>query len=73
MSNKKQTAVEWLEEQLRMQTPLYTKEQIIEIAKEIEKQQIIDSWDNGYEKGYGFLSSKFDNAEQYYNETFKQL
>jgi len=41
-----------------------------EQAKEMEKQQIIDAWDDGYEKGYGYLSAKFDSAEQYYNETF---
>ena len=33
------SAVEWLVEQLRMQTPLYTKEQIIEIALEMENEQ----------------------------------
>ena len=33
------TAVEWLIEQLTMQTSPYTKEQIIEIAKEMEKEQ----------------------------------
>lgn len=38
-SSKSITAVEWLVEQLRMQTPLYTKEQIIEIAKEMESRQ----------------------------------
>ena len=35
----KQTAVEWLVEQLRIPTPLYTKNPLIEQAKEIEKEQ----------------------------------
>jgi hypothetical protein len=32
----------------------------------MEKEQIIDAWDNGCEDD-GII----DNAEQYYNETFK--
>jgi hypothetical protein len=46
-NNKQQTAVEWLVEQLRMQTPLYTKEQIIEQAKELEKEQINEAFKHG--------------------------
>jgi hypothetical protein len=38
----------------------------IEQAKAMEKEQIIDAWDNGCEDD-GII----DNAEQYYNETFK--
>jgi len=62
----KQTAVEWLVEQLRMQTPLYTKEQIIEQAKEMEKQQIMDAYSNN---GWNDDDPRGD-AEQYYNETY---
>jgi hypothetical protein len=40
----KQTPVEWLVDQLRMQISPYTKEQIIEEAKEMENQQ------SGYSK-----------------------
>lgn len=40
-------------------------------AKEIEKQWIIDAWDNGYDKGFGYSDAKFDSAEQYYNEQSK--
>jgi len=46
-----------------------------EQAKEMEKEQIIESWDNGYANGYDL--GKYDDqpnpddAEQYYNETFK--
>ena len=42
-----QTAVEWLIEGLRMQTSLYTKNEIIEIAKEMEKKQIIMAFYEG--------------------------
>ena len=63
MENK-QTAVEWLFEQL-WETP---KDKlnwyaILQQAKEIEKQQIIDAnWE---------ASEDSDRAEQYYNKTFK--
>ena len=40
----------------------------IEQSKEIKKQQIIDAWNDGL---YGALRKGEDNAEQYYNETFK--
>jgi hypothetical protein len=62
------TAVEWLIEAMYQETypfnPKYSK--IFEQAKEMEKEQIEDAWNDGkYEtSGYG-------EAEQYYNETFK--
>ena len=83
------TAVEWLVEQLRMQTPLYTKDEIINEAKEMEKQQIIDCGNSCAIKQH-LHSDKIDKmseselmqfaeqyvltfGEEYYNETFKQL
>lgn len=58
-----QTAVEWLVEQLRMQTPLYTKNEMIEIAKQMEKEQM--------EKAYKQpLFSDCQTFDQYYNETY---
>jgi HEPN domain-containing protein len=62
---KKQSSIDWLVEQLRMQNPLYTKEQIIEMAKEMEKQQIIDAYRDAIT--YGIFD---EDAEQYYTETF---
>jgi hypothetical protein len=44
------------------------------VAKEMEKEQIIESWDNGFANGYDLGKHNItypDNAEQYYNETFK--
>jgi len=38
---------------------------LIEQAKEMEKEQLKDAWDNGC----GYLQ---ENSQQYYNETFKQ-
>jgi len=68
----KQTAVEWLIEQL---IPKDQHEGIIDIiqeAKEMEKQHIVDAfvecWKENMPEGYECKQS----AEYYYNETFKQ-
>lgn len=62
----KQTAIEWLINELDLDNNPWNMK-IINQAKEIEKQQIIDAswcgcphWDNDKE------------AEQYYNETFNK-
>ena len=65
---KKQTAVEFLVEQLEVEIILTDKnvENVIKQAKEIEKQQIIEAWiaeDNPLQRL---------RAEQYYNETFNK-
>jgi hypothetical protein len=60
MSNKKQTAVEWLESE--MLKPNLSMKDILEQAKEMEKQQIIDAYDS---KVIETL------AEEYYNETYE--
>jgi hypothetical protein len=65
----KQTAVEWLIEQIQNNHAIgynnITTQQI-EQAKEMEKQQIKQSYTDGkYQSGY------YENSEQYYNETFK--
>ena len=58
----KQTAVEWLVEKLQESgIPLMTDEfEMIQQAKEMEKQQIIDAYNNGEDR----------SAELYYNETY---
>jgi hypothetical protein len=71
----KQTAVEWLIEQwpiLESQIP----ERILEQAKEMEKEQIINSFNQGYtqcsiEDLKPTSRKRYEDAEQYYNETFK--
>ena len=65
---QKQTAVEWLSEQL-WKTPQYETEwqKIIEQAKQMEKKQIVDA----YRFGHIFHDTNdFDSAEQYYNEEY---
>jgi flagellar biosynthesis/type III secretory pathway protein FliH len=72
MSNKQQTAVDWLVEQL----PLIQQEglrDIIEQADEMFEQQIKDACQQGFYDGLDMAKtkkSKFKSAEQYYNETF---
>jgi len=66
----KQTAVEWLIEQLDGENHLTQNEikRVIEQAKEMEKQQIVNAWFGGYLNGE--IKSEL-KSEQYYNETFK--
>ncbi len=66
------TAVEWLVEQLSKKTKDLKMElhvhcgEILEQAKEMEKEQIMDAWKDGVIRDSGTLY-----ADEYYNETFK--
>ncbi len=64
----KQTAVEWLKDQIEcfgnkheLQMSWATLDELLEQAKAMEKEQIIDAYNNGDNR----------SAELYYNETFK--
>ncbi len=59
---KQETAVEWLIDQVEDFIGLIPVD-VIDQAKEMEKQQILIAYDNGWETG----SYK---PEQYYNETY---
>ena len=68
-----QTAVEWLDRWFR-DNPEATHEEgnkALQKAKQIEKEQIIKAYNQDL---YGGLSGdkKFDDGEQYYNETYSQ-
>jgi hypothetical protein len=72
-NNKQQTAVEWFVEELTKQNMfmnLFSKE--IEQAKEMEKKQIAQAFDDG--DHYYFYSRKtgddFENGKEYYNEVY---
>lgn len=78
----KQTAVEWLVEQLARKnnefqalTFYYDHKEEIEQALQMEKQQIIDAHNHGFTEGTCFgaspISYKFIESEQYYKQTFK--
>jgi len=69
MNMEKQTAVEWLYETLWKQTDFSLPNNILEQAKEMEKQQIIDAYASGYIDG---VAQNKITAEQYYKETFKK-
>jgi len=70
----KQTAVEWLVEQLMPKVLTAEQYYHIEKAKEMEKEQIAQSFEDGE---YNYFYSKedgkdFENGFEYYNEKFKQ-
>ena len=56
----KQTAVEWLSKQQFISSK--TWKELIDEAKVMEKEQIIDAYNVG---------NPYKTAEQYYNKTFK--
>jgi len=66
----KQTAIEWLAEQMKTwgDLPRWQKDDIIQQAKETEKQQVIDAFDEGVHYG---REPVFTTGERYYTETFK--
>lgn len=68
-----QTAVEFLVEHLRMQNSPYTKEQIIEIARQMEKHQHENTWLDSRIEYKGNLYIGDDKSfQQYYNETYEK-
>ena len=73
MSKNTQTAIEWLAEQYEKSFTLKVNNvmtSIIEQAKEMEKQMVIDAWKMGrYENDKIVMSERF-YSEQYYNETY---
>ena len=78
MSNKKQTAVEWLESE--MLKPNLSMKDIFNQAKEMDKQQKIEAYNQGYRDAENDASNiplsigdieDYSNAEQYYKETYE--
>ena len=59
------TAVEWLVEQIFFSDQREKFEKYIKQALEMEKQQIINAFDN-----FGLYT--YRNGEQYYNDTYKK-
>jgi hypothetical protein len=63
---KEISAVEWLVYVVQSNiAPNYIPKEIVEQAKEMEKEQIIDAWLNSLTKG------DYNSADEYYNETYK--
>ena len=65
MKNK-QTAIEWLVEKIQHANPSFKFDALIRQAKEMEKQQIINAFNEGT-----FSEMEKIDAEQYCKETFK--
>ena len=62
----KQTAVEWLVEQVNADclNSTFIRKELIDEAKAMEREQIMNAW------AYGVLSQGDKTAEQYYNENY---
>ena len=80
MIEKKQTAVEWLVEQIKSdqnQKALSANEwmQVIERAKDMEKEQLIDAHIEGQIVFDEHPHTQWTNeqAEQYYNEAYEKI
>ena len=75
----KQTAVEWLVEQIKSdqnQKALSATEwiEVIEQAKQMEKEQIEEAWNDGNLLGRnGNVMLEYGTGKQYYNETYGNL
>jgi hypothetical protein len=69
--SNKQTAVEWLVSQLNKQgfAKVVTDEEI-EQAKAMEKEQHIDTFNQGMNFSVDYFGFGITEAEQYYKETF---
>ena len=66
----KQTAVEWLVEKLMKGEFINSSDELIAQAKQMEKEQIIDSFCVGAHYNSTSLIGYHSIAEQYYNETY---
>ena len=78
----KQTAVEWLKEQLEcfgnkheLHMSWATVDELVEQAKQMEKEQIMLANGAGYKDGIMYSNGEqwlYESPEQYYNETYKK-
>ena len=72
----KQTAVEWLIDEIRNHIKEHGRLDAITIsalrtmAKGTEKKQIIDAYKIGYDEGLQIIT-KYENVEDYYISTYK--
>jgi hypothetical protein len=68
----KKTAVEWLRDLYENQPAYeeYILDEQWEKALEMEKEQMIDAWSNGWLNDYQSDEDVKNSAEHYYNETF---
>jgi hypothetical protein len=71
----KQTAVQWLIESITLGLSEKGMITAFDKALEMEKEQIVNSWDDGFSNGFDLGKydddCKHDDGEQYYNETYE--
>lgn len=74
----KQTAVEWLEKNIRLDANPFEILKCFNQAREMERQQIEGAYDKGWDDGVLSLgfdptgSPEFDDGKDYYTETYKK-
>ncbi len=67
------TALDWLIEQMPYEFRANHTQELFKQAKEKEKEQIIDAYENGVgDENERNISGKFTNAEEYYKQTYNQ-
>ena len=68
---KKQSSIEWLENQLNERYSLMNSEPLFEQAKAMHKEEIVEAYREGRTDQQSSSDSFYNrNAEHYYNETF---
>ena len=68
--DKKQTAVEWLRQELLKRDMDVSVRELFEQAKEMEKQQIKSAFNIGELMAHDYFYGNDECAENYYNETY---
>jgi|688.fasta_scaffold1494760_1 hypothetical protein len=77
MSNKNQTAIEWLFDKITQNQDIRWRgtqyEDLFEQAKAMEKEQIMDAFDNGLAFGFddAWHGVESIDSTQYYKETYE--
>ena len=69
----KQTSIEWLQAEFNKwaEGRVFIPQDLLEEAKRLEKEQIIEAYENGVgDENERNLSGQFTNAENYYNQTY---
>ena len=69
-NNKQQTAVEWLVDNLKGQLNIDEVTSIIKQAKEMEKEQIIEAYQQGVTDEHGDTIMFTTEGEDYYEQTY---
>lgn len=74
MEKKKQSSIEWLEQQLNSilkQSNIEIENVIWQQAKAMHKEEIKDAWNDGdYAYFYSIEGKEFEDGDEYYEEKF---